>query len=231
MILLLTSKLRNRTWASLHLLAMTILLVFQSWVMRGLRFKMVIWLSFEVIGMTILHGGNPRKLKNASPYSYTLNEDTLEYGTIERGGIVTSVQQPKVLAFNPFPKALKDPGDGRFGVISYNVLQHFTFGTGIVLNSMTAMVGDIVGQDVNACIGKFHPIFQLSYFHSAESLSSQRLDPNDLWPFNKHYDAPTSIFGSKLQKTIANARVFVVGFGARGCDFLKYLALMGGVLW
>ncbi|KAK6927132.1 Ubiquitin-activating enzyme E1, FCCH domain [Dillenia turbinata] len=49
----------------------------------------------EVRGMTELNDGKPRKIKNARPYSFTLEDDTTGYGTYERGGIVTQVKQPK----------------------------------------------------------------------------------------------------------------------------------------
>ncbi|KAG5567042.1 hypothetical protein RHGRI_002570 [Rhododendron griersonianum] len=65
----------------------------------------------EIRGMTQLNDGKPRKIKNARPYSFTLEEDTTNYGIYEKGGIVTQVKQPKILNFKPLREALKDPGD------------------------------------------------------------------------------------------------------------------------
>lgn len=65
----------------------------------------------EVRGMTELNDGKPRKIKNARPYSFNLEEDTTNFGRYERGGIVTQVKQPKVLNFKPLKEALTDPGD------------------------------------------------------------------------------------------------------------------------
>ncbi|CAJ1970665.1 unnamed protein product [Sphenostylis stenocarpa] len=65
----------------------------------------------EVHGMRELNDGKPRKIKNARPYSFTLEEDTTNYGRYEKGGIVTQVKQPKVLNFKPLREALSDPGD------------------------------------------------------------------------------------------------------------------------
>ncbi|RZC26317.1 Ubiquitin-activating enzyme E1 2 isoform A [Glycine soja] len=65
----------------------------------------------EVHGMEELNDGKPRKIKNARAYSFTLEEDTTNYGRYEKGGIVTQVKQPKVLNFKPLREALSDPGD------------------------------------------------------------------------------------------------------------------------
>ena len=65
----------------------------------------------EIKGMTELNDGKPRKIKNARPYSFMLEEDTTNFGLYERGGIVTQVKQPKVLNFKPLREALRDPGD------------------------------------------------------------------------------------------------------------------------
>ncbi|QCE00933.1 ubiquitin-activating enzyme E1 [Vigna unguiculata] len=65
----------------------------------------------EVHGMKELNDGKPRRIKNARAYSFTLEEDTTNYGRYEKGGIVTQVKQPKVLNFKPLREALNDPGD------------------------------------------------------------------------------------------------------------------------
>ncbi|KAL2508092.1 Ubiquitin-activating enzyme E1 1 [Forsythia ovata] len=119
-------------------------------------------------------------------------------------------------------------GDAKLGDINPKLLRHFAFGARAVLNPMAAMFGGIVGQEVvKACSGKFHPLFQFFYFDSLESLPAEPLDPSDFRPLNSRYDAQISVFGSKLQKKLEDAKVFLVGSGALGCEFLKNLALMG----
>ncbi|GMN23622.1 hypothetical protein TIFTF001_000189 [Ficus carica] len=239
----------------------------------------------EIRGMTELNDGKPRKIKSARAYSFTLEEDTTNFGAYERGGIVTQVKQPKVLKFKPLREALNDPGDfllsdfskfdrppllhlafqaldkfvselGRFPVagseedsqklisiagdineslgdgrledINPKLLRHFAFGAKAVLNPMAAMFGGIVGQEVvKACSGKFHPLFQFFYFDSVESLPTEPLDASEFRPLNSRYDAQISVFGSRLQKKLEDAKVFIVGSGALGCEFLKNVALMG----
>ncbi|PIN25443.1 Ubiquitin activating enzyme UBA1 [Handroanthus impetiginosus] len=239
----------------------------------------------EIRGMTELNDGKPRKIINARPTSFTLDEDTTNYGTYERGGIVTQVKQPKVLNFKTLKEAIKNPGEflladyskydrppllhlafqsldkfvsemGRYPIagseddaqklisitsdineslgderlddINPKLLRHFAYGAQAVLNPMAAMFGGFVGQEVmKACSGKFHPLFQFFYFDSVESLPTESLDPSDFRPLNSRYDAQISVFGYKLQKKLEDAKVFVVGAGALGCEFLKNLALMG----
>ncbi|XP_062197173.1 ubiquitin-activating enzyme E1 2-like [Phragmites australis] len=239
----------------------------------------------EVQGMPELNDGKPRKIKNARPYSFTLEEDTTSYGTYIRGGIVTQVKPPKVLKFKPLKEAIKEPGeflmsdfskfdrppllhlafqaldkfrnelmrfpiagssddaqklidfaininetlgDSKLEEIDKKLLHHFANGSRAVLNPMAAMFGGIVGQEVvKACSGKFHPLYQFFYFDSVASLPVEPLEPSDLKPENSRYDAQISVFGAKLQNELEHAKIFMVGSGALGCEFLKNLALMG----
>ncbi|RRT85594.1 hypothetical protein B296_00002973 [Ensete ventricosum] len=239
----------------------------------------------EVEGMTELNDGKPRKIKNARPFSFTLDEDTTQFGLYKKGGLVTQVKEPKVLQFKLLRDALRDPGDfllsdfskfdrppllhlafqaldkfrhdmgrfpgagseddaqrfidfainineslgdGKLEDINKKILQHFAYGSQAILNPMAAIFGGIVGQEVvKACSGKFHPLFQFFYFDSLESLPTETLEASDFKPLNCRYDAQISVFGSKLQKKLEDAKVFIVGSGALGCEFLKNLALMG----
>ncbi|CAL5060894.1 unnamed protein product [Urochloa decumbens] len=239
----------------------------------------------EVQGMVELNDGKPRKVKNARPFSFSIEDDTGSYGVYTKGGIVTQVKEPKVLRFKALRDAMRDPGDFllsdfskferspvlhltfqaldnfrkehrryptagceqdaqrflKFAVdineasadsklekIDEKLLCYFASGSRAVLNPMSAMFGGIVGQEVvKACSGKFHPLYQFFYFDSVESLPTYQLDPQDLKPSNSRYDAQISVFGSKLQKKLQDANIFVVGSGALGCEFLKNLALMG----
>ncbi|CAI5500551.1 unnamed protein product [Closterium sp. Naga37s-1] len=93
---------------------------------------------------------------------------------------------------------------------------------------IAAMFGGIVGQEVvKACSGKFHPLFQLFYFDSVESLPSEPLSAEETAPTNTRYDAQIALFGRTLQARMHASSAFVVGAGALGCELLKNLALMG----
>ncbi|CAN8247458.1 unnamed protein product [Cochlearia groenlandica] len=119
-------------------------------------------------------------------------------------------------------------GDLKVENVDHKLLRHFSYGAKAVLNPMAAMFGGIVGQEVvKACSGKFHPLFQFFYFDSVESLPSEPWDSGDFAPRNSRYDAQISVFGAKFQQKLQDAKVFTVGSGALGCEFLKNMALMG----
>ena len=95
------------------------------------------------------------------------------------------------------------------------------------ISPMAAMFGGIVGQEVvKACTGKFHPLFQWFYFDSVESLP-ENLTEEDLAPRGDRYDGQVMCFGRKMQDKLMDQKIFLVGAGALGCEFLKNFACMG----
>lgn len=68
---------------------------------------------------------------------------------------------------------------------------------------------------------------QLFYFDSVESLPKPLPDAEYRLPLDSRYDAQISVFGSQFQKKLEETRIFIVGSGSLGCEFLKNLALMG----
>ncbi|KAI4964948.1 hypothetical protein ZWY2020_057819 [Hordeum vulgare] len=171
----------------------------------------------EVSGMTELNDGKPRKIVDARPFSFCIEEDTRNFGIYAKGGIVTQVKEPMILEFKRCSKFVEFTASINEAAIDYKMdeldeklLQHFASGSRAVLNPMAAMFGGIVGQEVvKACSGKFHPQYQFFYFDSLESLPTYALDPKDLKPVNSRYDAQISVFGSKLQKKMRDSNIFV----------------------
>lgn len=147
----------------------------------------------------------------------------------EFGHLPTAGSDKDVIGFINLTKRLNEgAGDMKLESMDEDVLRHFASGACAVLNPMAAMFGGIVGQEVvKACSGKFHPLFQFFYFDSLESLPDEELKGHCLAGSNSRYDAQVSVFGHQMQQKLQDAKVFVVGAGALGCEFLKNLALMG----
>lgn len=109
-----------------------------------------------------------------------------------------------------------------------SVLRWLALTSSAELNPMAAMFGGIVGQEVvKAASGKFHPVFQWLYFDCMECLPSEPLPAAEVAPEGGRYDDQIAVFGRTLQRKLENLKVFLVGAGALGCEFLKNLALMG----
>jgi len=98
--------------------------------------------------------------------------------------------------------------------------------SGSVLPPMAAIFGGIVGQEVlKACSGKFHPTFQWLHWEASDCLPEDI--PTDTSPRGDRYDHQRAIFGDAVVSKLADLKVFLVGSGALGCEFLKNFATMG----
>jgi ubiquitin-activating enzyme E1 len=60
-----------------------------------------------------------------------------------------------------------------------------------------------------------------------ESLPDELLPEAEYAPANSRYDSQIAVFGRSLQAKLSTQKVFLVGAGALGCEFLKNFALMG----
>ncbi|KAJ3309733.1 hypothetical protein HDV04_005778 [Boothiomyces sp. JEL0838] len=109
------------------------------------------------------------------------------------------------------------------------LIKEFSYQAKGDLPPMNAVLGGLVAQEVlKACSGKFMPNFQYFYFDSLESLpKSVALTEEGCKPTGSRYDNQIAVFGKEFQNRIANARQFLVGAGAIGCEMLKNWALMG----
>uniref|UniRef100_A0A6G1S3P9 E1 ubiquitin-activating enzyme n=1 Tax=Aceria tosichella TaxID=561515 RepID=A0A6G1S3P9_9ACAR len=99
------------------------------------------------------------------------------------------------------------------------------------LAPMQAVIGGIVAQEVmKACTGKFMPIQQWFYYDSFECLPENEADyptAESSEPINSRYDRQLAVFGKDVLSKLAQARFFLVGAGAIGCELLKNFAMMG----
>lgn len=108
------------------------------------------------------------------------------------------------------------------------ILKIFAWGSSTELSPMAAAFGGIAGQEaLKACSGKFHPIHQFLHFDIVESLPEYPLSQDEIKGRNNRFDAQIAVFGRTIQNKLENMKVFLVGAGALGCEFLKNFAMMG----
>lgn len=88
----------------------------------------------------------------------------------------------------------------------------------------SAFFGGIVAQEVVKFIGKFMPLRQWLHYDNFELLPEGNVDRT---PANSRYDDQIAIFGREFQEQLMNKKLFLVGAGALGCEFIKQFALAG----
>jgi len=93
------------------------------------------------------------------------------------------------------------------------------------ISPMCAFLGGIVAQEVVKFTGKYTPLHQALYFDMFELVPSPL--PADWKPLGSRYDDQVAILGKSFQDRLANMKVFLVGAGALGCEYLKCFAMMG----
>jgi len=96
------------------------------------------------------------------------------------------------------------------------------------LSPMAAFLGGIVAQEVLKAVShKYSPISQFLYYDCAEALPDPMLPEAEVAPLGTRYDGQVAVFGKSLTEKMMNSKVFLVGSGALGCEFLKNYAMMG----
>jgi ubiquitin-activating enzyme E1 len=105
---------------------------------------------------------------------------------------------------------------------------------GTELTGLCAFLGGATAQEVLKKTGKFTPISQWIHHeeaclvHDEEDDSGNNSDISNVSPlFGSRYDHQIAIMGKDFQAKLANQRIFLVGCGALGCEYLKGLSLMG----
>lgn len=92
------------------------------------------------------------------------------------------------------------------------------------LSPVAAFFGGVVAQEVVKFTGKYTPITQwlhLDFFKSLPTADVTREAKQS------RYDDQIMVFGSEFQEKLLKQRLFLVGAGALGCEFIKQFALMG----
>eukprot|EP00434_Breviolum_minutum_P023656 symbB.v1.2.020866.t1/scaffold1726.1/size104583/9 len=91
---------------------------------------------------------------------------------------------------------------------------------------LCAFLGGVVAQEVIKKTGKYTPIEQWVH-HDDESLVQPGTVPSLGDYAGTRYAYQAAVLGSNFMDVIRKQRVFLVGCGALGCEYLKGLALMG----
>ena len=80
---------------------------------------------------------------------------------------------------------------------------------------------------VKAITGKFMPIKQEMYMDVMELVAEPGTKDGALKYANSRYTSLETCFGTDFVDKIRNARVFMIGAGAIGCELLKNFAMVG----
>ena len=94
------------------------------------------------------------------------------------------------------------------------------------ISPVAAFFGGIVAHEIIKSTGKYEPIDQwliMDFFEMVENISENA----DRSLKGSRYDDQIAIFGNEIQKKIEQSKIFMIGAGATGCEFLKNFAMMG----
>ena len=95
-------------------------------------------------------------------------------------------------------------------------------------NGLCAFLGGIVAQEAMKRTGKYTPLRQWFHYEALEIIPTTVAEDMVLDAQNpSRYDHQIALFGRGFQEKVFNLKVFQVGCGALGCEYLKNLALMG----
>ena len=94
------------------------------------------------------------------------------------------------------------------------------------LTGFCAYLGGAAAQEVLKATARFTPVDQ--WIHHDEACLAGDACPSNVGPlFGSRYDHQIAVLGKDFQSRLANQKVFLVGCGALGCEYLKGVALMG----
>ena len=94
------------------------------------------------------------------------------------------------------------------------------------ISPVAAFFGGIVAHEIIKSTGKYEPIDQwliMDFFEMVENINEKA----DRSLKGTRYDDQIAIFGNEIQKKIEQSKIFMIGAGATGCEFLKNFAMMG----
>eukprot|EP01016_Furgasonia_blochmanni_P016293 TRINITY_DN1933_c0_g1_i2.p1 TRINITY_DN1933_c0_g1~~TRINITY_DN1933_c0_g1_i2.p1 ORF type:complete len:800 (-),score=390.27 TRINITY_DN1933_c0_g1_i2:282-2681(-) len=92
------------------------------------------------------------------------------------------------------------------------------------ISPLASFWGGIIAQEIVKFTGKFSPLRQWLHYEVFECLPEGNVNR---MLTNTRYDDQVAIFGQDLQSKFTELKLFLVGAGALGCEYIKMFALMG----
>jgi ubiquitin-activating enzyme E1 len=150
------------------------------------------------------------------------------------------VKQTVIINFKPFEETLKSPEycDTDYDYKTRDILHLINTEGDIEITDFTRCArynmrnelppvnsflgGTVVQELIKACTGKYTPINQWLYYNE---MSLYDYDGSNY--VNNRYHDSIHCLGQEFYKNIKEAKVFVVGAGAIGCELLKNLVMIG----
>eukprot|EP00048_Salpingoeca_helianthica_P014002 m.213019 g.213019 ORF g.213019 m.213019 type:complete len:1298 (-) comp15572_c0_seq2:162-4055(-) len=93
------------------------------------------------------------------------------------------------------------------------------------LQPLCAFFGGVIAQELVKISGKFTPLHQWLVFEDLAAIPAAL--PADTAPLPSRYDDQIAIYGRAFQERLGRLRMFMVGCGALGCEYVKNFALTG----
>lgn len=134
--------------------------------------------------------------------------------------------------------AMAAPGEGDYKPlvidVDETVARRVAVYAAVEIQPLCTFFGGVVSQELVKVSGKYTPLQQWLHYHVFKVLPET--PPTDTQPLGSRYDDQIAVFGKAFQEKLANLKLFMVGCGALGCEFVKNFALMGvccgdGKLW
>jgi ubiquitin-activating enzyme E1 len=243
----------------------------------------------EVEGMNEVNG-QEYEIKVLSPYAFTINCDTTNFGKYDRNGLAEQIKVPVIATFKSLEESLQAPlgngisyfenpdldkwgrpehlhlalvslldffednqrlpelnsendaaallklyeknnsstieieGSVKVEEINQELVKNIARYSAAQTSPHAAFFGGIIAQEVVKYTGKFMPLRQWLHYETFELLPEGQVNRT---PLNCRYDDQISIFGQEFQENLMNKKLFLVGAGALGCEFIKQFALTG----
>lgn len=95
------------------------------------------------------------------------------------------------------------------------------------ISPICSFIGGIASQEILKYFGKFTPINQWIWFDFFEILQNQNNNVINRDINISRYNEQIAIFGNEFQEKIKKLKIFIIGAGALGCEYLKNLSMMG----